>query len=53
MGFDLDAIGTFEFSMPVAVKTQQSFAVVAQLLLGPAEGTLAFPSLDDVPLVNR
>lgn len=53
MGIDLDAIGTFEFSMPVAVETQQSFAVVAQLLLGPAEGTLAFPSLDDVPLTKE
>lgn len=53
MGFDLDALASYEFSMPVDVETRQFFAVVAQLLLSPAEGPLAFPSLDDVPLTKE
>ena len=52
MGFDLDALATYEYSLPVAVKPQRSFALTAQLLLSPTEGPPAFPSLRDVPLTK-
>ena len=52
MGFSLDAIASYEFSVPVDADATEPFALTAQVLLSPADGPPAFRSLEDVPLTQ-